>query len=47
MSFVGPVNRLGDAFLRPHDIQILPERRRRPEALVAASCTSASRCASS
>ncbi len=25
MGFVGPVNRLGDAFLRPHDIQILPE----------------------
>ena len=25
MSFVGPVNRLGDAFMRPHDIQILPE----------------------
>jgi sulfate/thiosulfate transport system ATP-binding protein len=25
MSFIGPVNRLGDAFLRPHDIQILPE----------------------
>ena len=25
MSFVGPVNRLGDAFLRPHDIQILPD----------------------
>jgi sulfate/thiosulfate transport system ATP-binding protein len=24
MSFVGPVNRLGDTFLRPHDIQILP-----------------------
>jgi sulfate transport system ATP-binding protein len=24
MSFVGPVNQLGDAFLRPHDIQILP-----------------------
>jgi sulfate/thiosulfate transport system ATP-binding protein len=23
MSFVGPVNRLGNAFLRPHDIQIL------------------------
>src|SRR5580704_8087651 len=23
MSFVGPVNRLGDAFVRPHDIQIL------------------------
>src|SRR5437870_1353763 len=25
MSFIGPVNRLGDAFLRPHDIQILHE----------------------
>jgi sulfate/thiosulfate transport system ATP-binding protein len=25
MSFIGPVNRIGDAFLRPHDIQILPE----------------------
>src|ERR1039457_1593913 len=25
MSFIGPVNRLGDAFVRPHDIQILPE----------------------
>ncbi|HEY0515834.1 MAG TPA: TOBE-like domain-containing protein [Solirubrobacteraceae bacterium] len=25
MSFVGPVNRLGDAFLRPHDIQLLGE----------------------
>jgi sulfate transport system ATP-binding protein len=25
MSFIGPVNRLGDAFTRPHDIQILPE----------------------
>ena len=24
MSFIGPVNRLGDSFLRPHDIQILP-----------------------
>jgi sulfate transport system ATP-binding protein len=24
MSFVGPVNRLGDSFVRPHDIQILP-----------------------
>jgi sulfate transport system ATP-binding protein len=23
MSFIGPVNRLGDAFVRPHDIQIL------------------------
>ena len=25
MSFIGPVNRLGDTFLRPHDIQILAE----------------------
>ncbi len=25
MSFIGPVNRLGDAFVRPHDIQILSE----------------------
>jgi sulfate transport system ATP-binding protein len=25
MSFVGPVNRLGNAFVRPHDIQILPQ----------------------
>ncbi len=25
MSFIGPVNRLGDAFVRPHDIQILAE----------------------
>jgi sulfate/thiosulfate transport system ATP-binding protein len=25
MSFIGPVNRLGDAFVRPHDIQILPQ----------------------
>jgi len=25
MSFIGPVNRLGDALLRPHDIQILAE----------------------
>jgi len=24
MSFVGPVNRLGDSFVRPHDIQIMP-----------------------
>ncbi len=24
MSFIGPVNRLGDAFVRPHDVQILP-----------------------
>jgi sulfate transport system ATP-binding protein len=25
MSFIGPVNRLGDSFLRPHDIQILTD----------------------
>ncbi len=25
MSFIGPVNRLGNAFVRPHDIQILSE----------------------
>ncbi len=25
MSFIGPGNRLGDSFLRPHDIQILPD----------------------
>lgn len=23
MSFIGPVNRIGDAFVRPHDIEIL------------------------
>jgi sulfate/thiosulfate transport system ATP-binding protein len=27
MSFIGPVNRLGNAFVRPHDIQILPDPR--------------------
>lgn len=25
MSFIGPVNRIGDTFLRPHDIRILAE----------------------
>ena len=25
MSFIGPVNRLGNEFMRPHDIQILPQ----------------------
>jgi sulfate/thiosulfate transport system ATP-binding protein len=37
MSFVGPVNQLGDALLRPHDIQILPSEDAAPgtiEALV-------------
>jgi sulfate transport system ATP-binding protein len=27
MTFIGPVNRLGDAFVRPHDIQLLSEAR--------------------
>jgi sulfate transport system ATP-binding protein len=27
MSFIGPVNRLGNAFVRPHDIQLLSEAR--------------------
>jgi sulfate transport system ATP-binding protein len=37
MSFVGPVNQLGDELLRPHDIQILPSEDAAPgtiEALV-------------
>ena len=25
MSFVGPVNRLGDALVRPHDVELLLE----------------------
>jgi sulfate/thiosulfate transport system ATP-binding protein len=25
MSFIGPVNRIGDSFVRPHDVQILAE----------------------
>ena len=25
MSFVGPVNRLGDAFIRPHDVELFLE----------------------
>ena len=25
MSFVGPVNRLGDALVRPHDIELMLE----------------------
>jgi sulfate transport system ATP-binding protein len=25
MSFVGPVNRLGDTFVRPHDVEVLNE----------------------
>ena len=25
MSFIGPVNRMGDAFVRPHDIEVMLE----------------------
>jgi sulfate transport system ATP-binding protein len=25
MSFVGPVNRVGDAYIRPHDLELCPE----------------------
>ena len=28
MSFIGPVNRLGDAFVRPHDIELRVEAQR-------------------
>ena len=31
MSFIGPVNRLGAAFVRPHDVQILPAPSRAAE----------------
>jgi sulfate transport system ATP-binding protein len=34
MSFVGPVSRVGDALLRPHDIQLLEDRDAGAEALV-------------
>ncbi len=34
MSFIGPVNRIGDAFVRPHDIQILDGDETGTEALV-------------
>ena len=48
MSFLGPVNKLGDVLVRPHDIELLLEPtappRRRPST---GSPTSASRCASS
>ena len=49
MGFIGPVNRFGDAFVRPHDIEItLTANGTTREANVAArSSTSASRCASS
>jgi len=48
MGFVGPVNRLGDGWIRPHDVHIAhapngTTQRRRSSA----SCTWASRCASS
>ena len=50
MSFVGPVNRLGDTFVRPHDVELLLEperRRRRRRRWSSASSTSASRFGSS
>ena len=49
MSFVGPVNRLGEDWVRPHDLDLLAraERRRRARRWSSASSTSASRCASS
>ncbi len=31
MSFVGEVNRLGDAYVRPHDIEVLPDPDERTE----------------
>jgi sulfate transport system ATP-binding protein len=36
MSFVGPVNRLGDTFVRPHDVELLhePDGGGAPEAMV-------------
>ena len=38
MSFVGPVNQLGDAFVRPHDVELLLEPERRDtEAMVRAA----------
>ena len=47
MSFVGPVNHLGDGFVRPHDIELRPRARRRAPTRrsSSASSTSASRCA--
>ena len=47
MSFVGQVNRVGEAFVRPHDLELTlePERATR-EASSSGSSTSASRCAS-
>jgi hypothetical protein len=48
MSFVGPVNRIGDSFLRPHDSQILADADgTASEALVERIVHLGSRCASS
>ena len=49
MSFVGPVNRLGDDWVRPHDLELTLESNGATSAGAAssASSTSASRCASS
>ena len=48
MSFVGPVNRLGDTFVRPHDVELLNEPDgEAAEAMVERVVHSASRCGSS
>ena len=49
MSFVGQANRFGDAWVRPHDVEVLARRRtaRRARRWSSASSISASRCASS
>ena len=49
MSFVGPVNRVGDTFVRPHDVELRlePDGRLRPRRWSSGSSTSASRCGSS
>ena len=49
MSFVGPVNRLGDTFVRPHDVELLhePDGDGSPRRWSSASSISASRCGSS
>ena len=48
MGFLGPVTQLGDALVRPHDIALsLDARPGSSRRRSRASCTSASRCASS
>ena len=48
MGFVGPVNRLGDSFVRPHDLELRNEPNgQTTPGRSSGSSTSASRCASS